>query len=330
MPKYICIAFLSAILSLSCFSQTDSAYIEKHPHEFSLKIYSVLESVNIFHEYGSLETIENDYASNRPMGLGLGFSYRNVGLSFSYSIKPFREKDKGDTKSLDLQYHIYGKKMVFDIIGQLYEGFYSEEENEAKEINYNIHNKLKVYKLGLSWQYVFNSKKFSHRAALGQSEKQLKSAGSFLLGGEFYYNQIHSDIPYFFSDSLDGKEKYISFQFGPNVGYAYTWVFKKHFFLSLSVSVGFNLGINHNDNQFMFCPTTLPRFGFGYNAESWSLGLSYVNNLTYAYFTEERQIALNTGQGMITFVKRFNRAPKFLRKSSVINNLFFIKEKETA
>ena len=303
------IAFLLLILLFGkrsvCFSQTDTTYIKKHPQEFSLKAYTIFESVSILHEYGNLEKITSKYGSNRPLGLGLGVSYRNIGLSFSYSIKPFRDANKGDTKSVDWQYHYYGKNIVFDFIGQMYEGFYTTEIGEDREISYNFHSRLKVTKLGFSSQYVFNSKKFSYRAAFDQSERQLQSAGSFLLGGEFYYNQIRSDIPYFFNDTIGGKEKYKSYQFGPNVGYAHTFVIKKQVHISLSLSAGFNLGINHDDNSFMFCPTTLPRVGIGYNADNWSFGISYLNNLTYTYFTGNRKIALNTGQALMTFTKRF-------------------------
>ncbi|NDV45564.1 DUF4421 domain-containing protein [Paludibacter sp. 221] len=295
---------LLVITPLCSYSQTDSTYIKPFAQNFSLKVYASNKIASLLHE-NLLE--ENTYDPNRPPGIGVGFTLGKMGVSVSYGFDFLRDKEKGHTRSLDLQYHNYGRKIVFDLMGQYYEGFY----NDNNQNNYETHPDLKTIKLGFFGQYIFNSSRFSYRAAFNQKERQVKSAGSFLLGGGIYYNEVHSDIPGFFSNPDCVKQ--VNFQIGPSAGYAYNWAITERYFISLSASAGFNLGFT-NDQKFMIYPTAIPRFATGYNAESWSISLSYVNNLIYTYYTKSRKIALSSGGVQLTFVKRVGRTPAFLEK----------------
>lgn len=159
---------------------------------------------------------------------------------------------------------------------------------------------MTTIKVGAFGQYVFNSRKFSYNAAFNQKEQQLQSAGSWLLGGGIYYNQIDFGI-----DTLGKYKKQNNFQLGPSGGYAYTWVMKRDFSITLSLSVGINIGINMEERDFMIAPTATPRFAMGYNGKSWGLHISYVNHLIYMLIFKENKIGSSTGNIQLTFTKRF-------------------------
>lgn len=129
---------------------------------------------------------------NNPPNIGLGFSMNNtiVNVSYGQGFNFMRDKEKGKTKALDLQIHNYGKKFTFDVFIQRYRGFYAEDESGNVLA---LYPDLKIRQYGAYGQYIFNNKKFSYRAAFNQNEKQLKSAGSFLIGGGVYFSKIESD-----------------------------------------------------------------------------------------------------------------------------------------
>lgn len=308
MPfSYLCKYYFKIILFIigfcfyaqSAFSQVDSTYIRPLAYPFSLKINAANKFSALLHEH---LFDENTYNPNRPLALGVGFTSGKIGMSFSYGFEFLSNKAKGHTESFDIQYHNYGRRIVFDVIGQLYKGYYNDDKMVGND--YQVHQNLRTIKVGLSGQYVFNSTRFSYSSTFSQKELQLKSAGSLLLGAAAYYNEIHSDLPGFFKDSLQIKQ--INFQLGPTIGYAYNWVVSPVFYISASVSGGFNLGFNDQISNVMVYPTAIPRFAAGYNMDKWGILMSYVNNLIYTYYSENRKIALSSGGIQLTFIRRFD------------------------
>lgn len=286
------------LVSVKGYSQIDSAYIEPYKENIAVKLYAANKFVSLLHENFQEE---NTYDPNRPVGLGLGFNAGKMGMSFSYGFNFLRNKHKGKTESFDIQYHNYGRKINFDLIGQVYKGFYNDDTgvNDIHE----IHNDLKAIKVVLFVQYIFNSEKFSFSAAFNQKEKQLKSAGSFLLGAGVHYSQINSEIPGFFSDTAQSQQS--NFQLGPSIGYAYTWAIGKGLYFSGSVAGGFNIGGVSGEKRIRVYPTAIPRFGMGYNYEKWNLSINYMNHLVYAYYSENHKIALSSGGIKLCLIRRF-------------------------
>jgi len=88
--------------------------------------------------------------------------------------------------------------------------------------------------------HVLNHEKFSLRAGFRQRDRQLKSQGSFLIGGLADRQILTTDekfIPF-----ADGRDKWISrlaqTKFGVGVGYAHTFTFGNHFFVTPFALVG--------------------------------------------------------------------------------------------
>src|SRR5690606_28091376 len=124
----------------------------------------------------------------------------------------------------------YPRKLVLDLFGQFYKGYYLAPEGRGAlpDENFYVRPDLKVTKLGVSAQYVFNHEKFSYRASFLQNEWQQKSAGTFLAGFEVYGGGATADstiVPgMLIEDESRNFEALRFFEFGPNAGYAYTLV----------------------------------------------------------------------------------------------------------
>ena len=289
---FICLFFI--IIHSNVFPQVDSAYINPYPINLTTKIYLTSKFNTILYR-SPMQTMTLE--PNSPLGIGLGVSWKKFGMSFSYGFGFMRNQKKGNTKSFDIQINNYGRKIVLDIMVQIYKGFYEDNHSANK---YKIYKDLSTVRIGAFGQYIFNSRKFSYNAAFNLKEQQLLSAGSWLLGGGIYFNRID-----FGTDTLGKYEKQNNFQLGPSGGYAYTWVIKKNFFITLSLSVGVNIGVNMEDHDFMIAPTATPRFAMGYNGKSWGVNMSYVNHLIYTVISERKKIGSSTGNLQLAFIKRF-------------------------
>ncbi len=292
-------------------AQVDSVYITPFEQELFIGIYSYYQYTMLTHEISDKESIV--YKPNSPVGMGLSFAYRNFSLSGGMSFNFMRDKKRGKTKAIDFQYHYYGKKFIFDLFLQDYKGFYTGENGKVLV----MYPDIRLTQYGLYGQYVFNHKKFSYRAAFNQSERQLKSAGSFQLGGGFYYNQVRSDS----SLVMYGKNDLNNYQISISGGYAYVWVIKKNYLISAGMAFGINIGFGdtHESKKVEVSPSMFPRISAGYNGNNWSLGLSFVVNRMYVAHNDELKMFFDTGYAQIAFIRRFDVVPKFIKGIKFIN-----------
>jgi hypothetical protein len=265
------------------------------------------------------------------MGVGATYKWATLNLAYGFGfLNP--ERGRGKTKYLDLQFHSYGRRFITDVFGQFYRGFFmtrNSTNNPGPE--YYLRPDLHVNHIGTSIQYILNHKKFSYRASFLQNEWQKKSAGTFIFGVEVYGGKVDADstiIPTVVSnDEADRNIKVIRFfEFGPNAGYAYTWIIKKHFFLTGSASISLDYGEttisdrDGNQKATGVSPNTFLRFFGGYNSNKWALSLTYViNGVSLATESIERQIILNTGNFRLNYVYRFAPSKKAKRYLNVMD-----------
>lgn len=281
---------------------------------------------NIGHKY----TI--NYRPNTTRNIGIGATYKSVTLNLAYGfgfLNP--EVGRGRTRYLDMQFHKYGRKLILDLFGQFYSGYYMRPKGVATtDGSYYVRPDLEINMIGGSLQYVFNSHKFSYRAAFLQNEWQRKSAGSFILGIELYGGNILADSTIFptVMDSVIAARNYHRvnfFEIGPSFGYAYTLVFKKHFFAMAAATVGLDLGntvIKKNTRESISGLSTnlLLRGSVGYNAEKWALSVFYItNNVHLASRPSSEKIQLNTANFRIHYSRRFAPGHKVKKYLKVIN-----------
>ena len=307
MPRIITIAVYKnvwfVILFLlwganSLIAQTDTTYIGKFDQEFAAKISMKQKLASLSHENNSNLNLE--YMANNPFAIGAGLSWDGMGISVSQAIN-YTDRKKGKTKSFDFQYHYYGKKVTFDLFVQNYKGFFLENRKE----NYTLFPDMKFNRYGVFGQYVFNGNKFSYRAAFDQSEIQLRSAGSLLLGGGAYYTKIN------YEDAISFNE--MMYQIGPSIGYAYTYIISKNYFVTGSLTPGLNLSFKNLSSKIDINPTLHFKLASGYNADKWSFNFSFLINKVYVSYSDDSQISINSGSLQFTLIKRFDSKSKFLK-----------------
>jgi hypothetical protein len=311
------------LLFLSCCSlqaQQDSSYYASYPRRLTVRFYfsRKFTSLNM-----SARNYSVSYRPNTTLNMGIGATYKWATLNLAYGF-PFLNPDlgQGKTRYLDLQFHNYGQKFVFDMFGQFYGGFYLWPKGTAasEPDKYYIRPDLRVNMVGTSMQYIFNNKRFSYRASYLQNEWQKKSAGTFLLGLEGFYGWIKSDstLTPTVTDKTLAASDYKGFSFydvGLNGGYAYTVVVKKNFFLtasavaSLDIESGSLKSEGRVINKTSISPNTLFRFATGYNSAKWAISLLYINS-SVRINAVDRLISINTSNVRLNFVRRFKLSKK--------------------
>lgn len=265
-------------------------YVADYHKDLTLRIFASRR----FYQYGLYDKGFGEnvkYTPNTPLSFGAGFNYRVLGLNVGFSPNFLNTTHQyGKTGFLDLQTHLYGRKLTMDLAFLHYRGFYMRNHlfTGGDPTLIYLRPDLRFNHFGFSAQYLANGERFSLRAAFLQNEAQLRSAGSFLLGGGFSLFGVNADsaiVPSgpqlnYFDDVQFTRSSVLSGLI--HAGYGYTYVVQKHFFATLAVTAG--VGINYTTlkdqsaNRISSWGTdavaTL-RLGLGYNTRLYFAGIHY-------------------------------------------------------
>lgn len=282
-------------------TQNDTAYVEDLSKDLTLRFYHS----NKYTDYKIIDRSHNEqlvYRPNDRYNFGLGFNYKFLGVNVGFNF-PFINNDDahlGKTDKFDMQAHFYMRKFVVDFWGLYYAGYrianpsQSLQDGSYTYAPYPNRTDLQTTHIGLQVQYVFNDERFSYRAAYAQNEWQKKSAGSLLAGISSYNVIIRADsslLPPNLQNPLlyDGRHfnEANIYSLGVNIGYAYTLVIKKHFFITASTAPG--IGLSYTKTRDTKTQQTDERLGpqlsntfriaAGYNSERFFIGFHHVDLL---------------------------------------------------
>lgn len=310
MQKILFLFLTLALSSNLIKAQKDSTYIKSYGYVFSLRGYISKDFLQLIQD--SENGASGTFSPNNVPKTGIGISINNTILSFGYghSFSFMKDKSKGNTKSFDFQLHNYSQKIVFDLFIQRYKGFFWEEEDNKD--NLKICPDLSIKQYGGNIQYVFNNKKFSYKSSFVHNERQLKSAGTFLIGASIYKIKIKADSSFVYKD----KNKLTNFQFGVNGGYAYTWA-NRHMYATIAGTLGVNLGGKRFEellkNKIEVYPSTSIRVSVGYNKRNWTFGGYYVGNILFPVVSDNNPVVLHGGNFQFFVIRRFDKIP-FINK----------------
>jgi hypothetical protein len=300
-----CLLVVSSVLAFGQLSvdvgalNYDTNFIESYSDNLVLRMFTSTK----YTEAGLNDSkIQKNliYHPNDRTNLGVGFNYRWLGLNFGFSFGFINNDDDiyGETKSLDLQTQFYLRKFIIDVYLQSYSGFYLENTKDVmtdwpEDGSYYIREDISSYIAGLNIQYIFNHRKFSYRAAYLQNERQIKSAGTWTLGGAAYFSGSYGDSSFIpenikYPEIFDGKRFNAStgLNLGFNGGYGHNFVIKSRFFLTLSLVAGFALGassvhlvdeLENRDSGITVDFTATSRVALGYNIRPFYIGFAFVN-----------------------------------------------------
>ncbi len=300
--RYLIIAFLVCV-PCYLFAQVDSTYIASHKRMYGVKVMASNDFLALEYAYKGDEKFK--YDSNKPFSLGVGFMWGTSSLSFSQGFSFLKDSRKGKTKATDFQYHHYGDKFLVDLYFKQYKGFYLNEEKDIADIVKYPDLRINMY--GVLYQYVFNNKRYSIAAANDQSKRQLKSAGTWLVGGSFFYTALRN-IPDFDVEYKDYEKK--TYQFGPSVGYGYNWVLWDDLLLAGSVVFGVNGAFEENlltkNTHFIVNPTMGARLSISYYKNDWVFSGTSIINGVYLDAQHDYQSNLLTTNFVFSIMKRFD------------------------
>lgn len=328
-------AQLSDFLSLD----TDSTFINDQSDKLLLRVFT-MQKFNKYTlgQYGYPDNIT--YKANNNYHLGFGFHYKWIGANMSFKLPYFQRNNIGTTKFFDLQSYLYLNRIAIDLYVLSYKGYYLADDGVVSKLPPGagtlIRRDLRTQNYGTNFQYIFNYKKFSYRAAFIQNQCQVKNAGSFIVGGSIHYTRVKADsaivpptVIYdgFFGDHTFNKTS--ALVLAVSGGYAYTYVFKKHFFITASLLLG--TGLNYvalktdrtdaRDATLHAQLHGILRAAGGYNADNFFLGLQYSNYVSRNNTpVPDSWQQLQSGYIRLTFARRFDLNPKTARKLEQIEN----------
>jgi hypothetical protein len=275
--------------------------IEKIKSRFTFTTYYINQ-----YSYLKIQSRINDnieavyYSPNVKGGIGAGIKFK--GFSFAYTFKLPQDERYGNTKFTDLAFGFQGRKFGFSVFYLNYKSLYiknPEEINYYYYKNYPVRPDIKFTSLGFYTNFAF-MRSFSVKAAFEQTERQKKTAGSFLFTINDRFTSLLNDssfIPYSLQNGFDKTNKiksmYVNtFKLAPGAGY--TFVLSKYFSITTMLLTGFGLQMKfYNLDGKNKVGLRLPFYinsksAIGYNGEDVFCRLVYNLELNNITFTDSR------------------------------------------
>jgi len=282
----------------------DSNYVTSYYNDLHITGVSILhnQQVEIF-DYVTRKRINFKPNNTFTFGFGLDWKFLTIELSRSFNAISPVDESKGETNGFNLRVGLTGKKFLASSLLQVYQGMYISNPQNVYP-NWDINNDkyptrpdITSVVLFASLYYNFNATKFSTMAALWQLDKQLKSNGGMLTGITFNANTVATDSILTtgkFGLAIDPSNQIqttSSSLIGINIGYGYTQLWRKNYFISSLFMPGLNIQSAYYKNvteEEIISPIKLGVHGdfrliVGYNGPEYYAGIHYAN-----YFIQNR------------------------------------------
>lgn len=198
----------------------------------------------------SLSQSKLNYLAESNNITGLEFNYDKISFSFGFrSTPPQNIKAKGNTKYTNLALNIGGNKWILENSYRKYKGFYEQntaryDSNLVKDGYYYQLPNLLAESYKAKFMYFTNHNKFSFKSGYSCSYRQLRTAASFILMGNVFYNRLNCDSSFipaqvrpYYADHADihGLNVFAVSVYG---GGSVNFVIWKALFLNLTLTLG--------------------------------------------------------------------------------------------
>lgn len=286
------IKFFIIVCYISAFSQKkDTLYVETFSHKINIRTSLELEEQAL--EVSNLNT-SNDYSlrQNEVGKLAFSLNYKILGVKLGFT-PGFLKNDfalKGPAEYRHYRIRIYFPKLYQQFYYYRTKGFYVKNTDDyvdgwekGKDPYLQISN-LNTLEIGGETRYYF-SNKFGYRAIFSNTERQLKSKGTWMAVLKYNYSKIDKpSTDYFVLNDESYNLNFIG-------GYIYNLVFDKNKYLfgQITPSVGIKYVRNiHNDTgggveqDHLLIPNIglRTRLGLGYTSNKFYYGVSVLINST--------------------------------------------------
>ena len=313
-----------------------ASYVQDLSNRTTIRIY-LSNKYNSFSLRGNAVSEPVRFKPNSQINIGIGASYRKLTLNIGVKA-PFLNKDddrKGETKYFDAQANIHGYKQSTNLFLQTYRGYHISNRSPfdvgwEQSTAFPYREDMRQVNIGLSTLRILNAEKFSYRAAFNQDAVQLRSQGTWLVGGYATCYIVRADssiIPAALQNQMNASSQITRgtfYDIGPMGGGAYTKVFKGHFFVTASGAIGIGpsaqfLQIQEEDAVSKQRSLGVGwhgqvRAGLGYNSRTRFVGI-LLNQEHIGYFMSiQRTFSWDVGNVRLVFAQRFKERPKRIDK----------------
>ncbi len=193
--------------------------------------------------------------------VGPFFGWRWAFLGYNFDLKSVFIKSE-DT---DLGGSIYSAAFGLDLFYRRVGGHYKVRElvyggnDYSRLLKGEPFDGIKIGMTRVSFYYILNYKRYSHQAAFSQTNRQLRSAGSPIIGFSYAHNKMSFDWQKL-TDLVNRNnnthyqptnlfEKLKNDEFSLTGGYAYNWVFAKNWLAAAEMTASFGYLAHHSDME---------------------------------------------------------------------------------
>ncbi len=312
----------------------DPNYIREFPGTVTVRTFAG-EKISGFDLVDNSRNESLKYRPNNVLGIGLGVTIRGLGINISTRLPAHDTKDDlyGKTRQLDLQVHRYRGNFALDIYFQRYKGYHLQDNSAVSAVEgptaYPYFPDLQNNTFGATGLYVFNGKRFSLRAPIDQQDWQMRSAGSWLLGGSLFSHLIGNNHQTLLPPNMkqpefmDGSRisKIDNYGATVNLGYGYNFVLHRHWFVGLLADAGAGVGYSEvtdqagSSHKVGLQLNADARLAFGYNAQKWFAGVyAIIHADRYQLPYADSYIISSEGIARLTIARRFATRKRALAK----------------
>lgn len=296
------------------FNTYDTTYVKGTGCKFNVKLTSQswIDTYNLdFKPDGGMSMV-SDVASN----VGFHVSYLAVSVGYDMNINKFFNGYERSRKRINFafncalfsaDFYVHNNDLTTTI-----------KHFEVPGLIYKPHIKfdgMHTDRWGVDLYYFLNNKKYSQAAAFSYSRIQIKSNGSWYFGLSYCNQKYHFDfdqLPEPITSNLPVEFENYQYRsdthtYALKVGYAYNWVPRRNWLVSVSESpvIGYRTGLVNNDPKKCCSVSNLLRFGAVYNLNKFFSGIQFS---VYTNLTRDRETTLiaNVFNAEINIGYRFN------------------------
>lgn len=301
MRKIFSIIYFSLLTSQS-FSQNDTTYYRKYNESLIISLYQSFArqfDIEISEKFPP-DTGKSGihYFSDADVVSGIAIDYDKIGIAFGFrSVPPKDAKRKGNTNFFNLALNIGGNKWRLESSYRRYRGFY-----DANTANYSplfndstpfYHDRsLLNENIKFKFLYFLNHKKFAYKSGYGSNYRQTKSAASWMLLGNLYFNRFGADSSLFpfpvrnYYSNLGDLDRLRVIGLSAGGGFSWNLIIIKRFFANLTIGVGLESQwrkYHHNngdaEDRMYISGSGDVRSSIGYNGDKFFFFLSSMNDI---------------------------------------------------
>ncbi len=314
----------------SLLNQRTNKFIEDHNKQLNIKFDVTNDQVRYFFPY------ENEKATiktnlNTSLGFVLSYKFLSVRLGIRPGLSTSEKENKGETDYFRLRLKFLFNHWTHRIEYNYARGFYIDNTNDfGSSSNSDFHIQfpnLTTNIISGSTHYNFNEN-YSVKAVESNTEIQLKSAGTFVVGINYSFydvagsNKVITDINEVLFKPTYNDYRGLSAII--NGGYHHTFVLHSFWYINVRANpgIGFDFyentlnsdtdSIESNDNETFFALST--GAAAGYNGKKYYFGIEYNYNVNSQKFSDDNISLQPIKNNFHVFIGYRFKAPKQVSK----------------